>query len=40
MKWYRFTWEDGSVTISHGYNKEELAKMTHDHGRLISTVRI
>ena len=40
MKWYRFTWEDGSVTISRGYNKEELEKMTRDHGKLMSTVRI
>lgn len=40
MKWYRFTWEDGSVTISRGYNKEELEKMTRNHGKLMSTVRI
>lgn len=40
LKCYEFTWEDGLVTISHGYSKDELAKMIQAHGRVVSTVRI
>lgn len=40
MKWYKYTWEDGTITVAGGYDKTELANMIRDHGRLLSVVKI
>lgn len=38
VKWYRYTFEDGCISIVRGYSKHELAVEVHKHGRLISKV--
>lgn len=36
--WYRFTFEDGTVTICRGYSRQEMAVEVRKHGKLISKV--
>lgn len=38
MKWYRFTWADGTITECRGYSTLERKVMERDHGKLISKV--
>jgi len=38
VKWYRYTFSDGCVSIVRGYSKHELSIMERDHGKLISKV--
>lgn len=38
VKWYRYTFTDGCVSIVRGYSKHELSIMERDHGKLISKV--
>ena len=33
--WYRWEWEDGTVSICRGYNKLERQVMERHHGRLL-----
>ena len=37
-KIYKFTWEDGTVTICRGYDRTEKENMVRKHGKLISKV--
>jgi hypothetical protein len=37
-KWYRWTFEDGTVSICKGYSKTELYWEVKRHGKLISKV--
>lgn len=34
--WYRFVWEDGSVSVCRGYSKTEMYWQVKNHGKLIS----
>ncbi len=38
VKWYRYTFEDGTVCIVRGFSKHELAVEVRKHGRLLSKV--
>ena len=33
--WYRFEWEDGTVTIARGYSANEMRVQVRNHGKLI-----
>lgn len=35
-KWYRWVWEDGTVSICRGFDRIEKAAMEREHGKLIS----
>lgn len=37
-KWYRFLFEDGTVTICRGYDRTEMENMVRKHGKLINKV--
>lgn len=36
--WYRFTFEDGTITLCRGYDRTEMYHMIRKHGKLISKV--
>lgn len=37
-KWYRYTFEDGTVSITRGMDKAELNAAIRKHGKLVSKV--
>lgn len=37
--WYRFIWEDGTVTITRGYDRTEMYHMVRKHGKLVNKIR-
>ena len=37
-KWYRYTWEDGTVSTTRGYDNTEMLAQIRKHGKLISKV--
>ena len=34
-QWYKWIWQDGTVTICRGYDKVEKAAMERNHGKLL-----
>ena len=40
MKWYRFTWADGTVVERRDYSASEKKAMERIHGKLISKVLV
>ena len=39
VKWFIYTFVDGSQTIAQKLNSVELSRLTHDHGKLIKKER-
>lgn len=35
-KWYKFTWEDGIITIARGYDRTEMQALIRKHGQLVA----